>query len=141
MDQSPALSKLDWRLRAARDFIYSSYSMPLDLVTISKRAQLSPFHFLRSFRSAFEKTPHAYLTHVRIERAKELLASDHLPVTEVCFEVGFESLGSFSTLFAKHVGESPSSFRRRMNRLYRSAEIWSGLAIPHCFLYRFFAFP
>lgn len=75
--------------------------------------------------------------HLRIERAKELLASEHLPITEVCFEVGFESLGSFSTLFARHVGESPSAFRRRMNRLFRSAAMWSTLGIPHCFLYWF----
>jgi len=135
VDLPPPVSRLDWRLRRARDFICSAYSRRLDLRTISEQAQLSPFHFLRSFRYAFDKTPHAYLTHLRIERAKELLASNHLPVTEICFEVGFESLGSFSTLFAKQVGESPSSFRRRMNRLHRSAEIWSPLAIPHCFLY------
>lgn len=137
MDPPPTLSRLDWRLRRARDFIYFAYRQRLDLRTISRQAQLSPFHFLRSFRYAFDQTPHAYLIHLRIERAKELLAANHLPVTEICFEVGFESLGSFSALFAKQVGESPSSFRRRMNRLHRSAEIWSPLAIPHCFLFLF----
>jgi AraC-like DNA-binding protein len=137
VDNWPPHDRIDWRLRRARDFIYSAYAQPLDLPTISKEAQLSPFHFLRSFRSAFELTPHKYLTHLRIERAKELLASEHLPITEVCFEVGFESLGSFSTLFTRHVGESPSAFRRRVNRLFRSAAMFSTLGIPHCFLYWF----
>jgi AraC-like DNA-binding protein len=94
VNSSSTHDRIDWRLRRARDFIYSAYAQRLDLPTISKQAQLSPFHFLRCFRSAFELTPHEYLTHLRIERAKELLASEHLPVTEVCFEVGFESLGS-----------------------------------------------
>ena|SRR5215468_2284247 len=137
MANSMAPRTVDWRLRRARDFIYSAYTQPLDLPTISREAELSPFYFLRSFRSAFELTPHQYLTHIRISRAKELLASEHLPITEVCFEVGFTSLGSFSALFAKHVGESPNAFRQRMNRLFRSAAMWSAARIPHCFLFRF----
>jgi len=79
MANSMAPRSVDWRLRRARDFIYSAYAQPLDLLTLSREAKLSPFHFLRSFRSAFELTPHQYLTHLRISRAKELLASEHLP--------------------------------------------------------------
>jgi AraC-like DNA-binding protein len=91
------------RLMRAREFIDECYDQPLDLEQISGEACLSRYHFLRLFRRAFNKTPHQYLTQRRIEKAKELLASSGLTVTDVCFEVGFESLGSFSSLFHKHV--------------------------------------
>ena len=99
------------RLARARRLMDECYQMPLDLEQISKEACLSRFHFLRLFRRAFNKTPHQYLIHRRIEKAKELLSSSRLTVTEVCFEVGFESLGSFSSLFHKHVGHPPVAYR------------------------------
>ncbi|HEY6332118.1 MAG TPA: AraC family transcriptional regulator, partial [Blastocatellia bacterium] len=87
------------RLCRARAFIDAHYDEPLDLDLIAREACLSRFHFLRLFRTVFKQTPHQYLTERRIRRAKELLAASNMSVTEVCFEVGFESLGSFSTLF------------------------------------------
>lgn len=101
------------RLKRARAFIDAAYEAPIDLERIAAEAHFSRFHFLRLFKDAFGETPHAYLTRCRIERAKELLARTDLPVTQICFEVGFASLGSFSTLFARHVGRSPDRFRRR----------------------------
>ena len=92
------------RLVRARKLMDECYHLPLDLEQISSEACLSRFHFLRLFRRAFNTTPHQYLTQRRIEKAKELLSSSRLTVTDVCFEVGFESLGSFSSLFHKHVG-------------------------------------
>lgn len=99
------------RLLRARRLIEDCYQLPLDLERISEEACLSRYHFLRLFRKTFKKTPHQYLTHRRIEKAKELLRSSKLTVTDVCFEVGFESLGSFSSLFHKHVGHPPIVYR------------------------------
>jgi len=118
------------RLMRAREFIDACYDQPLDLEQISGEACLSRYHFLRLFRRAFNKTPHQYLTQRRIEKAKELLSSSGLTVTDVCFEVGFESLGSFSSLFHKHVGHPPITYRaivfeRRLERQRR---------VPACFL-------
>ena len=89
------------RLIRARDFIDLCYDLPLDLEEISSHACFSRYHFLRLFRQAFNQTPHQYLVQRRIERAKELLGGKDLRVTDVCFEVGFQSLGSFSSLFHK----------------------------------------
>ena len=114
------------RLCRARRFIDECYDLPLDLNEISKQACLSPYHFLRLFRKAFATTPHQYLIHRRIERAKELLRSRRLSVTDVCFEVGFQSLGSFSSLFRRCVGDAPVNYRQR--------EMDSRLNVPGCFI-------
>jgi AraC-like DNA-binding protein len=118
------------RLVRAREFIDNSYQLPLDLEQISRAACLSRFHFLRLFRTAFNKTPHQYLTHRRIEKAKELLSTSPLTVTDVCFEVGFESLGSFSSLFHKHVGHPPIEYRAKAYEL----KLARRSRIPGCFL-------
>jgi AraC family transcriptional regulator len=85
----------------------------LALKTVARLANLSPFHFHRTFCAVFGETPHAYRTRRRLDRAARLLKETDLPVTEVCFDAGFESLGSFSTLFRKKYGVSPSEFRRQ----------------------------
>src|ERR1051325_4839999 len=100
-------------LQHARKLIDTQYAQPLDLDELARVANFSRYHFLRAFRRAFHATPHEYLTRKRIERAKELLADSELMVTEICFEVGFESLGSFSVLFHNMVGWSPSIYRAR----------------------------
>jgi AraC-like DNA-binding protein len=100
-------------LLRARELIDTHYDRPLNLDELARAAHFSRYHFLRAFRRAFHATPHEYLTRTRIERAKELLASGDLTVTEICFQVGFESPGSFSTLFHKIVGWSPSIYRAR----------------------------
>ena len=101
------------RLDRARKFIDLCYDLPLNLDEISSHACFSRYHFLRLFRQAFNKTPHQYLVERRIEKAKELLSANELRVTDVCFEVGFQSLGSFSSLFHKSVGHRPSPFAKR----------------------------
>jgi AraC-like DNA-binding protein len=75
---------------------------------ISREACLSRYHFLRLFREEFQTTPHQYLIDRRIEKAKELLRHRRLTVTDVCFEVGFQSLGSFSTCIRERVVSRPS---------------------------------
>ena len=119
-------SDLHERLCRARKFIDDSYHLPLNLAEISKEACLSPYHFLRLFRDAFDTTPHQYLIHRRIEKAKELLRVRTLSVTDICFEVGFESLGSFSSLFRKCVGDAPINYRRRERESLKR--------VPGCFI-------
>jgi AraC-like DNA-binding protein len=81
---------------------------------LAREVRISPFHFIRRFEAVFGVTPHQYRIQVRLDRAKELLASGQLSVTAVCMEVGFSSLGSFSTLFTRRFGETPSAYRRRV---------------------------
>lgn len=100
------------RLHLARTFIDRHYAAPLTLEQISEEAGFSPYHFIRLFRAAYKRTPHQYLVQQRIERAKELLHSGDLPIIDICAEVGFGSLGSFSTLFRRVTGLSPSAYRR-----------------------------
>jgi len=118
------------RLIRAREFIDQCYNLPIDLDKISGEACLSRYHFLRLFRRAFNQTPHQYLIHRRIEAAKELLSSSGLRVTDVCFEVGFESLGSFSSLFHKHVGHPPITYRA----IIFERKLENQRKIPACFL-------
>jgi len=124
------------RLVRARDAIHARYAEPLSLDHLAREAALSPFHFLRLFRRAFGETPHQYLTRVRIEAAKRLLLAD-AAVTDVCFEVGFQSLGSFSAVFARRVGAPPSAFRRRIHGFAFGQQ---RAFIPACYLQAFSQF-
>src|SRR5262249_15406778 len=100
-------------------------------------ACLSPFHFHRLFARAFGETPHSFVTRMRLDRARALLAADHLPVTEICLAVGYDSLGSFSTLFRSRTGMTPAEFRRTVRRVFPSARIPSSGFMPTCLLLRF----
>ena len=100
------------------------YAKPLDVPALARVALMSPGHFSRNFRAAFGETPHSYLMTRRIERAKALLRRGDLSVTEVCFEVGCTSLGSFSSRFTELVGETPSAYRARSHE--------AGASIPSC---------
>ena len=100
-------------LRRARDFADRHYAQPLSLNEIAGVAGLSKYHFLRLFRATYGITPMEYVSQRRIERAQDLLRTTNLTVTEVCFTVGFSSLGSFSSRFRRLVGESASGFQRR----------------------------
>jgi AraC-like DNA-binding protein len=98
-------------LLRARDLIDRQYAEPLDLDAMAREAGYSRFHFARVFAVAYGETPRAYLTRRRIERAKTLLRTANLSVTEICVLVGFTSLGSFSARFRDLVGQSPSDYR------------------------------
>jgi AraC-like DNA-binding protein len=100
------------RLCRARDFMHAEYGRPLPLREIAREACLSPHHFLRLHQSAFGQSPHQFLTSLRLRHAARLLQTTGLTVTEVCLAVGFESLPTFSTLFRRRMGRSPSQFRK-----------------------------
>ncbi len=88
-----------------------AYAEPLDVRTVAAVAHVSPAHFSRSFRAVFGETPHRYLQRRRVERSMFLLRETDRGVTDICFEVGFTSLGTFSRTFHEIVGESPSDYR------------------------------
>lgn len=96
----------------ARNFIDSHFAENIGLTDMAGEAFFSKFHFLRAFKLAFGRTPHQYLTSVRIEKARQLLQAG-LPATDVCFSVGFDSVSSFKLLFKKHTGFTPASFRQQ----------------------------
>jgi transcriptional regulator GlxA family with amidase domain len=101
------------RLRRARDQMDREYAQPLDVSALAQTALMSQAHFSRRFREAYGETPYSYLMTRRIERAKSLLRRGDMSVTDVCFAVGWTSLGSFSVRFTELVGESPSDYRAR----------------------------
>jgi len=98
-------------LRRARDLMDRDYAQPLDVPAMARAAHASPSHFARQFRRAFGETPYAYLMTRRIERAKALLRTTDLSVTEVSLAVGCQSLGTFSTRFHEIVGMTPRQYR------------------------------
>jgi AraC-like DNA-binding protein len=120
------------RIVQAKLFIDTQFSDDIDLDNIADEAYFSKFHFIRLFKTIYGKTPHQYLTRVRIESAKELLQKD-TSVTETCFSVGFESITSFTALFRKYTKLCPSEyqqqFKKRRTQIVRSPLQF----IPNCF--------
>jgi AraC family transcriptional regulator len=103
------------QVRLARLLLHRSYDAPITIEDLSREVALSPYYLIRAFRHVYKQTPHQYLMGLRIAKAKELLRNSDLSITEICMAVGFESLGSFSTLFRKVVGLSPSAYRMSSN--------------------------
>jgi AraC-like DNA-binding protein len=134
LDQYPKVY-LYRRIVQAKLFIDSNYADKIDLDNISNEACFSKFHFIRLFKSIYGKTPHQYLKYVRIEKAKDFLKNE-LPVSEVCFLVGFDSLSSFSGLFAKTVGESPSTYSTRHHQTKKNISKTPLAFIPACYAYQ-----
>jgi transcriptional regulator GlxA family with amidase domain len=124
-----------------RDWMREGLEEPLTLADLSLEAGLSEWHLLRAFRAAFGETPHEYLTRLRLERARELLTITNRSVTEICFDVGFTSLGSFSTLFRRHVGLSPAAYRRSIRTWVTMPGRHPWVIVPYCFAYGFGPLP
>jgi AraC-like DNA-binding protein len=122
-DANPQLRDLA-RLRRVRDRIDREYAQPLDVEALAHGVNMSAGHLSRQFKLAYGESPYSYLMTRRIERAMALLRRGDLSVTEVCFEVGCASLGTFSTRFTELVGISPGAYRRQ--------ETHAGAGIPSC---------
>ena len=120
------------RLCHARDLLRDWEDEPLSVSAVARVSGLSRFHFIRLFKAMFGETPHRYRSRAQIEKAKHLLILTDLSITNVCISIGFSSVGSFSTLFLRRAGMSPSEFQRR----YRSASLAEGQLpaslIPGC---------
>jgi AraC-like DNA-binding protein len=122
------------RLCRGRDLLASEYTSRILLAQVAREACFSEFHFHRLFRRTFGETPHDFLTRRRMDKARQMLASERT-VTEVCLEVGYESLGSFSSKFRAYNGLSPIEFQRQVRRIFGYRAPWKVLMIPECFLH------
>jgi AraC-like DNA-binding protein len=99
------------RMLRARDAMDRAYAEPLDVRAVAAVAHVSEAHFIRSFRAVFGETPHRYLQRRRVERSMFLLRETDRSVTDICLDVGFTSLGTFSRTFRDIVGETPTGYR------------------------------
>jgi AraC-like DNA-binding protein len=120
------------RLCRARDMLREVHERPLTIDDVAREAAMSPFHFIRQFNALFGATPHQFRIQARLNRAKELLALGNCSVTDVCLDVGFSSLGSFSDLFARRVGMPPSAYRRRARSMVVVPGIVPNELFPGC---------
>jgi transcriptional regulator GlxA family with amidase domain len=110
---SREVEDLNRRLLRARDAMDRAYAEPLDVPTLARIACVSQAHFIRTFRATFGETPNRYLQRRRVERAMFLLRETERSVTDICMDVGFSSLGTFSRVFRDIVGEPPTVYRQR----------------------------
>src|SRR5579884_2044923 len=110
---SRAVEEQNRRLLRARDAMDRTYAQPLDIPALARIACLSEAHFIRTFRATFGETPHRYLQRRRVERSMFLLRETDRTITDICVDVGFTSIGTFSRMFHDIVGETPSSYRAR----------------------------
>src|SRR5713101_4015022 len=110
---SRAVEETNRRMLRARDAIDRTYSQPLDVPYLAQVACVSDAHFIRTFRATFGETPHRYLQRRRVERAMFMLCETERSITDICFDVGFNSLGTFSRPFRDIVGVSPTEYRAR----------------------------
>ncbi|MEO7266355.1 MAG: AraC family transcriptional regulator [Ferruginibacter sp.] len=131
MEQYPKIY-LYRRIVQAKRFIDEHFNDNIDLDNIADEAYFSKFHFIRLFKNIYDKTPHQYLTYVRIEKAKLLLAED-IPVAEVCFSVGLNSASSFTGLFKRIVGLTPSAFQQNQLKRKTAITLMPLKFIPNCF--------
>ena len=104
------------RMLRARDAMDRTYAQPLDIPSLARIALVSEAHFIRTFRDTFGETPHRYLQRRRVERSMFLLRETDRSVTDVCLDVGFTSLGTFSRTFRDIVGQSPTDYRTSAER-------------------------
>jgi AraC-like DNA-binding protein len=114
--------ELNRRLLRARDAMDRGYAGPLDVCAVAAVAHMSPAHFSRCFRAVFGESPHRYLQRRRVERSMFLLRESQRTVTDICFDVGFSSLGTFSRTFREIIGLTPSAYRK----------LHGPIAAPHC---------
>jgi AraC-like DNA-binding protein len=128
------------RLCRAKDFLAASYNRRVRLEEAARAACLSPWHFHRLYATAFHETPHDFVTRLRIDEAKRRLAVGSDSATDICFDLGYESLGTFSWRFRNLVGCSPREYRRRVRRLFTIPFAWYLASIPCCFLKLFGGF-
>jgi AraC-like DNA-binding protein len=136
-EQTPAYPKvyLYKRIVQAKLFIDANYHHDIDLDNISDEACFSKFHFIRLFKKTYGKTPHQYLTVVRIEKAMQLLQAGQ-NVSEVCYAVGFDSVSSFSGLFKRIAGQSPSAYLSAYQQTQSQITVMPLAFVPGCFAFQ-----
>jgi len=126
----------------ARDYLAGHFNQRTSLAEAAAQADLSPFYFHRLFLNAFRETPQQFVTRLRIDHAKKLLLAGNHRVTDICLDVGYESLGSFSARFRSITGFSPTAFRRESRRVFgASGRNWPLYYMPACFQHFFAGLP
>lgn len=123
------------RIVQAKIFIDTNYADKIDVDNISDEAYFSKFHFIRLFKTIYGKTPHQYLKSVRIEKAQQILKAN-ISITEACFSVGFDSVSSFSGLFKRMTGESPSDYSKRHQETKKKIKEKPLAFVPSCYAYQ-----
>lgn len=123
------------KLCRGRDYLAAHYTEPYSLSRAAQEACLSPYHFSRVFTEVFAESPYEFVVRLRLREAKTLLVQDNMSISDICSAVGYSSLGSFSSLFQKHLGASPKSFRRRMWQLSSQVRTFPYQSIPMCYAY------
>jgi AraC-like DNA-binding protein len=121
------------RIVQAKFYIDDHFSEPIHLNDMADTAAFSRFHFFRLFKQAYQKTPHQYLTFVRIEYAKRLMMHGNLSIADVCMQSGFESGSSFSSLFKKYTGTSPIAYRLQLQTKISASKKTPLKFVPSCF--------
>lgn len=119
-----AIEERNRHMLRARDAMDRTYAQRMDIAYLARIACVSEAHFIRTFRATFGETPHRYLQRRRVERAMFLLRTTRRSVTDICYDAGFASLGTFSRTFTAIVGESPAAYRRKARPV----------AVPTCFV-------
>jgi AraC-like DNA-binding protein len=125
------------RLEEARDWLAAHFDEPVSLQQAARVACCSPYHFHRQFVALFGETPQDFVSRLRLAEAKKLLVTTSMPVGEVCLNVGYQSLGTFSTQFRKNEGTSPKQYRYIARRFYSTPDRSHSRFIPYCFLGQF----
>ena len=120
------------RLCRARDMLREIHDPRLSIREVAREAALSPYHFIRVFKAVFGETPHQVRIAAHLDRARHLLIVGEQTVTEVCADLGFSSLGTFSYLFARRMGSPPSVYRRQVRSMVQVPGTIPGQLIPGC---------
>ena len=116
----------------ARDLLREVREPSPSITALAREVGISPFHFIRQFEAVFGLTPHQFRIRARLDLAQRLLAMGHHSVTDVCLEVGFSSVGSFTTLFTRRIGEAPSAYRRRVRAMVQTPGAPPASLTPGC---------
>lgn len=121
------------RIVQAKLYIDDHFAEAINLNDMADTAAFSRFHFIRLFKLAYQKTPHQYLTFVRIEHAKRLMAYKNLSIADICMQSGFESSSSFSSLFKKYTGKSPVVYQLQLQNKISASKKMPWKFVPSCY--------
>jgi len=123
-----------------RDYLQEHYTDSFSLSKVAEYSCMSQYHFSRVFTNVFGESPNTFVARLRIEKAKKMLITENFSISEICAEVGYSSVGSFSSLFREKVGISPSQYRRTLRSLATEPNSFPMQSIPLCFAQNLFGF-